>query len=209
MILELWRPHLQLFFSYYAEEHFTSLQSLILKTSFTFKFVSKLCSLVFLVCFVAGCVIDLWYKYLRYFLRELVVSYLMCDCHDTTQWLSMILFFQSVHKGKFISQFNSSVSTRFATAGFLRRFRDPNQVHRISNRVPRIRENYHRVPKFRQNWVPRIREIQVPTDPYWVTNIFLKKKLATASVFCLWWWNISYDKSDNLSPSRFDSNELH
>ena len=36
--------------------------------------------------------------------------------------------------------------------GFLRRFRGPI-------RVPRIRENYHRVPKIRENRVPRIREI--------------------------------------------------
>ena len=42
---------------------------------------------------------------------------------------------------------------------FLRRFRDPIWVPRISNRVPRIRENYHRVPKLRENRVPRIREI--------------------------------------------------
>jgi len=35
---------------------------------------------------------------------------------------------------------------------FLRRFR-------ISNLVPRIRENYHRGPKIRENRVPRIREI--------------------------------------------------
>jgi len=43
--------------------------------------------------------------------------------------------------------------------GFLRRFRDPIRVPRISNRVPTIRENYHRVPKIRENRVPRIREI--------------------------------------------------
>jgi len=42
---------------------------------------------------------------------------------------------------------------------FLRRFRDPILVPRISNRVPRIREKYHRVPKIRENRVPRIREI--------------------------------------------------
>jgi len=42
---------------------------------------------------------------------------------------------------------------------FLRRFRDPIWVPRISNRVPRIRENYHRVTKIRENRVPRIREI--------------------------------------------------
>jgi len=40
-------------------------------------------------------------------------------------------------------------------AGFLRCFRDP----RIENRVPRISENYHRVPKIRENRVPRINEI--------------------------------------------------
>jgi len=42
---------------------------------------------------------------------------------------------------------------------FLRRFRDPIRVPRISNRVSRIRENYHQVPKIRENRVPRIREI--------------------------------------------------
>jgi len=42
---------------------------------------------------------------------------------------------------------------------FLRRFRDPIWVPRISNRVPRIRENYHRVLKIRENRVARIREI--------------------------------------------------
>ena len=43
--------------------------------------------------------------------------------------------------------------------GSLRRFRDPIRVPRISNRVSRIRENYHRVPKTRENRVHRIREI--------------------------------------------------
>jgi len=38
---------------------------------------------------------------------------------------------------------------------FLRCFRDP----RIENRVPRTWENYHRVPRIRENRVPRIREI--------------------------------------------------
>jgi len=41
--------------------------------------------------------------------------------------------------------------------GFLRRFRDPIRVPRTSNRIPGITENYHRVPKIRENWVPRIR----------------------------------------------------
>ena len=50
---------------------------------------------------------------------------------------------------------------------FLRRFRDPIRVPRLSNRIPRIRENYHRVPKIRENRIPRIREIgslQIQTE---------------------------------------------
>jgi len=43
---------------------------------------------------------------------------------------------------------------------FFKRFRDPIRVPRILNRVPRIRENHHRIPKIRENWVPRIREIE-------------------------------------------------
>jgi len=38
------------------------------------------------------------------------------------------------------------------------------RVPRIENQIPRIRENYHRVPK----------------DPYQVPNIFHKKKLLQA-----------------------------
>ena len=52
--------------------------------------------------------------------------------------------------------------SRYMSSGFLRRLKDPI-------RVPRIRENYHRVPKIREN--------RVPTDPYRVPNIFLKKTL--------------------------------
>jgi len=33
---------------------------------------------------------------------------------------------------------------------FLRHFRNTIRVLRISNRVPRIRENYHRVPRIRE-----------------------------------------------------------
>jgi len=54
-----------------------------------------------------------------------------------------------LHKGSFCRQV------------FLRRFRDPI-------RVPRIRENYHRIPK--------IRKSRVPTDPKRVPNIFLKNR---------------------------------
>ena len=65
-----------------------------------------------------------------------------------------------------IKQNNHTVNL-YRPGFFLRRFRDPIRVPRISNRVPRIRKNYHRVPK--------LREIRVPTDPYRVPNIFLKK----------------------------------
>ena len=44
-------------------------------------------------------------------------------------------------------------------AVFLMCFMDPNRVPRIENRDPRIRENLHWVPRFRENRVPRIREI--------------------------------------------------
>jgi len=60
---------------------------------------------------------------------------------------------------------------------FLRSFRDSIRVHRISNRVARIRENYHRVPKIIKNRVPKIIKNQVPTDLNRVPNIFLKKNL--------------------------------
>jgi len=40
---------------------------------------------------------------------------------------------------------------------FLRCFRDLIRIPRIKNWVPRIRENYHRVPRIKENWVPTIR----------------------------------------------------
>jgi len=42
--------------------------------------------------------------------------------------------------------------------GFLWRFRYRIRVPRISNRVPRITENCHRVPNIRENRVLRIRK---------------------------------------------------
>jgi len=47
--------------------------------------------------------------------------------------------------------------------------RDPIRVPRIENRVPGIRETYHRVP---------IIDIRVPTSPYRVPNTFLEKNAA-------------------------------
>jgi len=45
---------------------------------------------------------------------------------------------------------------------YLRRFRDQIRVPRIEHRVPGIGENYHRVPRIRENRVLRIRE----SSPY-------------------------------------------
>jgi len=75
----------------------------------------------------------------------------------------------AAHSGKLASScwLHQQVYFYSVTRVFLRRFRYPIRVPRISNRVPRIRENYHRVPKNQRN--------RVPTDPYRVPNIFLKK----------------------------------
>jgi len=51
------------------------------------------------------------------------------------------------------------IPIEFLTPVFLRCFREPIRVPRIENRVPRIRENHHRVPRIKENRVPRIREI--------------------------------------------------
>jgi len=68
--------------------------------------------------------------------------------------------------------------------GFLRCFRDPIRVLRVESRVPRIRENYHWLPRTRENRAPRIREIgslQIHTE-WRVPNIFLKKNLVLRQV---------------------------
>jgi len=59
-----------------------------------------------------------------------------------------------------------NIMSTIYTTGFLRCFRDLIQVPIIENRVPRIRENYYRVARIRENWV-------VPTGPHWVLDIFL------------------------------------
>jgi len=59
--------------------------------------------------------------------------------------------------------------------GFLRRSRYPIRVPRLSNLVSRIRENYHRAPKIRENRVPRIREIGSLQIHTWYLTLLLKK----------------------------------
>ena len=63
--------------------------------------------------------------------------------------------------------------------GFLfRRFRDPIRVPRIENRVPRIRENYHRVPIYSTQNIGSLESEQ--SGPYRSTpvpNIFFEKKV--------------------------------
>jgi len=67
---------------------------------------------------------------------------------------------------------------------FLRRFRDPIRIPKISNGVPRIRDNYHRVLKIREIRIPRIREIgslQIHTG-YLKFSLKRKLQLVTSSV---------------------------
>jgi len=67
---------------------------------------------------------------------------------------------------------------------------DPIRVPRISNQVPRIRENYRRVPKIRENRVPTIRKIgslQIHTG-------FLTFSLKKTLKLVLFWSGIWYAK---------------
>jgi len=67
----------------------------------------------------------------------------------------------------FISKYLCTYQWQLFSKIIISRFFKAYRVPRISNRAPRIRENYHRVPKIREN--------RVPADPYRVPNIFLKK----------------------------------
>ena len=92
----------------------------------------------------------------------------MCgDINDTLTVVTLLLAVVILYLcGCFVKKISSAlhkecncnkimVVTFTANSGFfLRRFRDPIRVPRISNRVPRIRENYHRVPKISENGVP-------------------------------------------------------
>jgi len=49
-----------------------------------------------------------------------------------------------------VHMFDLMVSCGLASAVFLRYLRDPIRVPRIENHVPRISENYHRVPRIRE-----------------------------------------------------------
>jgi len=70
--------------------------------------------------------------------------------------------------------------------GFLRRFRDPIRIPRISNRVPRHRKNYDQVHKIRENRVPRIREIgSLQIHTRYLTSSS-KKTLPTTNLFSKW-----------------------
>jgi len=54
---------------------------------------------------------------------------------------------------------------------------DPVRVPRIENRAPRIRKNHHRVPRIKENRVPRIREIGSIHVHIGYLTFSLKKKL--------------------------------
>ena len=74
---------------------------------------------------------------------------------------------------------------------FLRRFRDPIRVPRISNRVPRIRENYHRVLKIRENRVPRIREVGSLQIHIGHLTFSLKKPDLKQDACCCCFWQLT------------------
>jgi len=66
---------------------------------------------------------------------------------------------------------------------FLKCFRDPIRDPRIENRVPRIREDYHRVPRIKENRVSRIREtgsLQIHTGNL---TFSLKKPALRVTIF--------------------------
>jgi len=62
---------------------------------------------------------------------------------------------------------------------FLRHFRDLIQV-------PRIRENYHRFPKIRENQVPRIREIGSLQIHIGCLTFSLKKPVYYVTQWCVY-----------------------
>jgi len=94
------------------------------------------------------------------------------------------------------------------TQGFLRRFKDPIRVPIISNWVPRIRKNYHRVPKISENRVTRLREIgsqPIRTGCIYLTFSF-KKLIYWLKIWHLYWndWlkimsNKSVPKNNNFA----------
>jgi len=63
----------------------------------------------------------------------------------------------------------------FLGPGFLRCFKDPIWVPRIENRVPRFKENYHRVPRIRENG-----SLQ---DHTWHLTFSIKKPVRTIKIF--------------------------
>jgi len=83
-----------------------------------------------------------------------------------TEWLynqcchSILTSFPTIRmKNPYISLHNlKQKSTIIFSQGFLRCFKDPIRVSGIENRVPRIRENYHRILTIRKN-----RPLQVHT----------------------------------------------
>jgi len=80
----------------------------------------------------------------------------------------------------YASSFLKHYSNRFystVSRVFLKCFRDPILVPRIKIGSLKYRENYRQVPKIREHRVPIESRNRVPTNPYRVPNIFLKKTL--------------------------------
>jgi len=93
-------------------------------------------------------------------------------------------------------------TTLLYNQGFLRCFRDPIRVHRIENRVPRIRENYRGVPRIRENRVPRIREIgSLQVHTRYLTFIF--KKTGTTVLHHSFYSHVTPKKRPQLTETLF------
>ena len=92
-------------------------------------------------------------------------------------WLLRLMF------GDWLMLWLALLFSKEYSQGFLGDFRDPIRVHRIENRVLRIRENYHQVPKVRENRVPRIREIGSLQVHIGYLTFSLKNTLISCSIY--------------------------
>jgi len=108
-------------------------------------------------------------------------------------WFGSLLFLKKlrptisiIHSSRFfhclLSNFGMNCMYVYK-AGFLRCFSDLNWVPSYVNRDPRIKENYHRVPRIRENQVPRIREIGSLEVHTRCLTFSLKKTLIQSIIF--------------------------
>ena len=103
----------------------------------------------------------------HYFRRRIFQDFILFSFVGLVWWKFLCVY--SFIKILLIASFEN-----YFSISILRCFINPIRVSRIENRVPRIRENHHRVPISRENRVLWNRD-RVTTCPYRVPHIFLKK----------------------------------